>query len=211
MTEPHAIPGMWRSASRRTPRQPLGQQQHFRQRELRPSLGLLGMEAARDRLDGLAGAGDERIELGEAERRASRPRWPAPRPGLPLARRSSRAMARRVAQMSPSAGLLSRWPAAAPASKRPCQEARTAAAIAHAPYVPALPQPYDAEHEQRQPRKRDRQDEQRLRPIASQHVAKSHARCSGCAVCFFAWRSPAASPSAKARRTSSVGAVMPRR
>ena len=198
---------MWRSASRRTSRQRRSPNSRTSAR-LNCAQGRVGlrMQAARDRLDCLAGAGDERIELGEGKRCGR------VRDGAHLAPRLLLAAgpgARWLGQIAEREACFGVGPPPHQPRKRPCQESENASRDRPPPYVPALPQPYEAKHQERKPRKRDREDEQRLRPIALQHGAKSHARCSGRMFFSFAWRSPAESPSAKARRTSSVGALIP--
>src|ERR1700687_905042 len=96
--------------------------------------------------------------------------------------------------------------------QRPRQQAEGGGGHRPDPYSAALPEPHEAKREQRQPGKRDRHEQERFRPIAPEPSAEPHGRSPGRrAARLFPYRSPAASPSAKARRTSLSGAVRPRR
>src|SRR5215471_10333577 len=53
------------------PAQPFGQQQQLRQAKVRSCGVRLGMEAARDDLDGVTGAGEERLRVVKGKRRSS--------------------------------------------------------------------------------------------------------------------------------------------
>ena len=96
--------------------------------------------------------------------------------------------------------------------QRPCQEAQHCCDNRPDPDAAGLPEPQHPEHQQRYPRKRDRHDKQRLRPVTSQRACRiSCGLLRLCALEFFACCNPAFRPSAKARRTSAVGASRPRR
>ncbi len=120
--------------------------------------------------------------------------------------------ARRLCQIAESEAGLPVRPPADDSCERPGQQAQNGGRNRPNPNPSALPEPHHAEHEKRQPRQQDCQQKKQLWPEAPEPFVYSHVASFGRSLARpLACRSPAASPSANARRTSSVGAVRPRR
>ena len=141
------------------------------------------MEAARHRLDRLAGAGGERLDLGEPERGGRVRDGEHLRPRVPLARRSTRATAR---QMSPSATRASAF-ARRRTSRTSGHASRpsTAATIAQIQTWPlcqshTIPSTSSDSHGSA-----TASDQQRLRPDSAAAVCRISCALSGCALGAF--------------------------
>ena len=190
------------------PSQSFCQQQRLGQAEARPGAGGVRMETARHRQDRIAAARRHWFDLGEGEgRRGIRDRQYLG-PGVPL---DPIPGARGLGDIAERAASLFVCPPPHYPRDGPRQQAKRRGRQRPDCDTAALPEPHQAESQQRDPRQRDQHDQQRFRPVTPDQTAGSHPGApEALPIWPLACRRPAASPSAKARRTSSVGAVRPR-